>query len=265
MAKSPTQHVASQYQLALVPHNYQGALIQQRAVDGYINATAMCQAAGKLWANYNQNSGTNEFLTALQGSLGIPRDQLVQKIMSGANDTRGTWVHPQVAIHLAQWLSPEFAVKVTQWVFEWMSGKGKPSQTVALPFHLRRYLANQENVPDGHFSVLTELTLMLIAPMEALGYSLPEKLWPDISSGKMFARFLRDEHGVETDSLPTYTHVFEDSRQPVKAKAYPDHLLPHFRSHFRDVWLPQRAAEYFAGRDPLALAYLPRLITKKAA
>lgn len=255
-----TQQSASQYQLALVPHTYQGSLIQQRAADGYINATAMCKASGKEWSNYRQNSTTRDFLEALEGSLGIPRDIIVQSVTTGANETRGTWVHPQVAINLAQWLSADFAVKVSQWVFDWMSGKGIPQKPAELPFHLRRYLANQGNVPAGHFSILTELTLCLVAPLEALGYRLPEKLWPDISSGKMFAKFLRDEHGVDTNALPTYVHVFEDQRAAVQAKAYPEELLPHFRRHFREVWLPKRAADYFADRDPLALTYLPRLL-----
>jgi hypothetical protein len=263
MATSSTRHSAGQYQLTLVPHTYQGSLIQQRAADGYINATAMCRAAGREWSSYNRSAGA--FIAALEGSLQIRRDLLVQTIITGLNDERGTWVHPQVAINLAQWLSPDFAVKVSQWVVDWMSGKGVPARPAELPFHLRRYLANQGNVPIGHFSILTELTLCLIAPMEALGYRLPEKLWPDISSGKMFARFLREQHGVDTNQMPTYLHVFEDQRQPVMAKAYPEHLLPNFRAHFRDVWLPQRAADYFAERDVAALAYLPKLLTRRAA
>lgn len=140
-----------------------------------------------------------------------------------------------------------------------------PARPAELPFHLRRYLANQGNVPVGHFSILTELTLCLIAPMEALGYRLPEKLWPDISSGQMFARFLREQHGVDTDAMPTYLHGFEDGRKPVLAKTYPERLLHHFRTHFREVWLPERAADYFAARDVAALQYLPRLLTKRAA
>jgi KilA-N domain len=62
---------------------------------------------------------------------------------------QGTWVHPYVAIHLAQWLSPRFAVRVSQWVHEWMT-QG-PRGKAELPFHLRRYLANYNNVPVGHF------------------------------------------------------------------------------------------------------------------
>lgn len=265
MAISPTQHSAGQYQLTLVPHTYQGALIQQRALDGYINATAMCKAASKEWSHYNAIGATRAFLMALERSLGIPRDLIVQSIITGPNELRGTWVHPQVAINLATWLSGDFAVQVSQWVVDWMSGKGVPARPAELPFHLRRYLANQGNVPVGHFSILTELTLCLVAPMEALGYRLPEKLWPDISSGRMFAKFLRDSHGVDTDQMPVYLHTFEDGRQAVQAKAYPEQLLPHFRTHFREVWLPQRAADYFAERDVTALAYLPRLLAKRAA
>ncbi len=79
----------------------------------------------------------------------------------------------------------------------------------------------------------------------------------------MFCKHLRDAHGVNTDELPTYTHVFEDGRTPVQAKAYPEELLVAFRKYIRTVWMPQRATGYFASRDPKALAYLPKLLTKK--
>lgn len=264
MTHSPTRQAAGQYQLSLVPHTYQGSLIQQRALDGYINATAMCRAAGKEWSNYRKSEATGLFLQALERSLPYGRDP-VHSIAAGPNELRGTWVHPQVAINLAQWLSADFAVQVSQWVVEWMTGKGAAPAPTPLPFHIRRYLANQANVPVGHFSILTELTLCLIGPMEALGYRLPEKLWPDISSGRMFAKFLRDAHGIDTNAMPTYRHDFEDCRPSVYAKAYPERLLHHFRAHFREVWLPERAADYFADRDPVALSYLPRLLPRRAA
>lgn len=262
---SPTFQTASQYQLTLVPHTYRGSLIQQRAADGYINATAMCKAARKEWSNYRKSDTTTAFLEALERSLPFGRDPVIQSIMAGPNDARGTWVHPQVAIHLAQWLNADFAVQVSQWVFDWMSGRAVAPRPAELPFHLRRYIANQGNVPVGHFSILTELTMCLIAPMEALGYRLPEALWPDISEGQMFARFLREAHRVDTNALPKYVHTFEDGRKAVEAKAYPERLLPHFRAHFREVWLPLRAADYFAERDPVALSYLPRLLPSRAA
>lgn len=251
-----------QLELEFIPHKVGAEIISLRAKDGFINATAMCRAAGKLWSNYRQNSTTEAYLAELSTVLGIPRTEIVQSVAGGSN--QGTWVHPQVAIHLAQWLSPQFAVQVSQWVYDWMKGK-TPSGPKALPFHLRRYVMNQNNVPAGHFSILTEMVFALIGPLEAHGYRMPESMWPDISQGLMFCKYLRDAHGVETDKLPTYTHVFEDGRAPVQAKAYPEDLLVPFRKYIREVWMPQRAIAYFQQRDSAALKFLPKILPAPSA
>jgi hypothetical protein len=244
----------------LIPHPVQGGIIYQRPKDGFINATAMCQAAGKQWFDYRRLTTTNAFIEALATETGIPGSELTQSMKGGDIRFQGTWVHPQVAINLAQWLSAKFAVQVSQWVFDWMSGKSPASVAETVPYHLRRYVANQPNVPVAHFSVLTEMTQLLMAPMEIMGYTLPEHMLPDISHGKMFCKWLRDVHGINTDALPTYLHIFEDGRR-VWPKAYPDELLADFRKHFREEWLPNRAIDYFQGRDSEALQFLPKLIS----
>lgn len=221
----------------------------------------MCQAAGKQWFDYRRLSATTAFVEALAAETGIPGSEMIQSMKGGDIRYQGTWVHPQVAIHLAQWLSAKFAVQVSQWVYDWMSGTA-PTSRIEVPYHLRRYVANHQNVPVGHFSILTEMTQMLIAPMEMMGYTLPEDMVPDISHGRMYCKWLRDEHGIDTDALPTYPHVYEDGRR-VQAKAYPEALLPSFRKHFREEWLPNRAIDYFRGRDSEALQYLPKLIANK--
>ena len=104
------------------------------------------------------------------------------------------------------------------------------------------------------------MTLTLIAPLEVLGYTLPESLWPDISEGKMFANWLRQEYSIEAADLPTYRHVFEDGRRAVFARAYPETLLGDFRRHVREVWMPMRSIPYFKERDRDALPYLFRLL-----
>jgi hypothetical protein len=248
---------------ALIPRMIEGEVVRQRMRDGYINATAMCKAAGKLWGHYNENENTKAFLMELEADIGIPISELVQSVKGGFPDMQGTWVHPYVAIHLAQWLSPRFAVRVSQWVHEWMTQR--PRGKAQLPFHLRRYLANYNNVPVGHFSILTEMTLTLIAPLEVMGYSLPESMWPDISEGRMFAGWLRIEHGIEPNDLPTYRHVFEDGRFPVSARAYPEALLGDFRRHLREVWMPKRSIAYFRERDPKAVEFVTRLLPAPAA
>ncbi len=245
-----------QYEMKLIQHDVQGGVVQQRATDGYINATAMCRAAGKMWGHYRENAATRAFLAALATDIGNPISELVQSVKGGDPRLQGTWVHPQVAVNLAQWLSPEFAVKVTKWVHDWLSGRGAEA---SYSYHLRRYTANVSNIPYGHFSILQEMMIGLIGPMESRGYLLPENMLPDISQGRMFCRFLREEHGLDTDRLPKYRHEFEDGRV-VSANAYPNALLPAFRQHFFEVWIPERAEVYFKKRDAKALEYLPYLL-----
>lgn len=250
--------MAKQLHLALIQRHVENALVEQRTVDGYINATAMCHAAGKKFGHYLENASTEAFLKALAADIGIPISELIQ-VVKGGNGPQGTWVHPDVAIHLAQWLSPKFAVAVARWVREWLSGRKPPGAPGAnLPHHLARYIANRDRVPYTHFSILNELTLNLIAPLEAMGYTLPERMVPDISEGRMFAKWMRDR-GLDTASLPTYTHHYADGRT-CEAKLYPIGYMHEFRVHFNEIWLPNKALEYFKQRDPTALAFLERML-----
>ena len=248
---------SGQLNLALIPHRVDnGLIIPQRQSDGYINATAMCQVAGKLLADYMRLKTTEAFLEELAADMGIPISELIQSV-KGGNGAQGTWVHPDVAVNLAQWLSPKFAVKVSRWVREWLAG---PRKSGVLPYHLDRYTRNLGKIPYTHFSVLNELTLSLIAPLEAKGYTLPDNMVPDISQGKMFAKWVRDKYNVDTATLPTYKHEYADGRV-VDAKLYPVGFLDEFRKHFNEVWMPQKATEYFSSRDVQALPYLEKIVS----
>lgn len=243
----------------LIPHRVENSLVEQRAVDGYINATAMCKAVGKQFGDYGRLSSTQDYIKELSTDTGIPVSELIQSLRGGNPDQQGSWVHPDLAIHLAQWLSPKFAVAVSKWVREWLAG-GQFGGT-QMPYHLQRYVANRSQIPYTHFSVLNELTFNLIAPLEQQGYTLPDTLVPDISQGKMFAKWLRDEKNVDTDAMPTYDHRYADGRV-VQAKMYPVSLLEDFRKHFHETWIPKRAQEYFRGKDPNALPYLDRMLAQ---
>jgi len=254
--------IAQQMSLALIPHVSEGVLISQRVHDGYFNATAACKAAGKQFNDYVRLAATKAFVDELSRDTGIPVSELIQSVKGGNPAEQGSWIHPDVAVHMGQWLSPKFAVLVTRWVREWMARSKYAG--VGMPYHLARYTANSHKIPYTHFSILNEMTLALIAPLENEGYRLPESLIPDISQGKMFAKWLRDTKGVDTDSMPTYPHEYADGRV-VQAKMYPVELIEEFRLHFNEVWLPQRSTEYFRERDPKALPYLPKLLGHSAA
>lgn len=244
-----------QLPLPLVQYEMEKEVIHQRVKDGYINATAMCKAAGKLFGNYNQLQSTKDFLEALSSDIGIPISEIVQSIKGGSPELQGTWVHPQVAINLAQWLSPQFAVKVSQWVFDWMSGKVPGGN---LPYHLRRYMNNLTNLPNGYFSILNEVTLALIAPLEHMGYTLPQNMIPDISLGRTFSGWLR-KNGYDPDNMPRYNHHYEDGRI-VEARAYPKSIRHKFERYFVEEWMHKKALPYFKARDPEALPYIENLL-----
>lgn len=112
----------------LITRTFNSVSISQRRSDGYFDATAMCKAAGKKWSHYLCLDGTKDFLQELSCQLGIPvfaeagntaseqNQSLIRTRKGGTPDEQGTWVHPQVAYHLAQWCSPAFAVQVTFWI-----------------------------------------------------------------------------------------------------------------------------------------------------
>lgn len=96
--------------------------IRWREEDQYGCLTDMAQATGKQPSDWTRLKSTAEYLLALEGSTGIPRDQLIQvNESSGSNEERGTWAHRRVCIRFAQWCSPEFAVQVDTWVEELMT------------------------------------------------------------------------------------------------------------------------------------------------
>lgn len=132
----------------LIRREIDGRVIPQRRSDGYWNATAMCKAAGRLMGHYSENAATKQFMDELSSDIGIPISDLVLSNKGGMPDVKGTWVHPRVAIHLAQWCSPRFAVKVTEWVHELMT-TGSVSLKPAIDFSdpvavARLYIESEE-------------------------------------------------------------------------------------------------------------------------
>lgn len=125
-----------------------GIAIEQRERDGFVNGTAMCVAHGKLIADWFRNQETVELLTALAVDLdleinyGISHNSGISSISAAYPDLvlsrrgspengGGTWVHPDLAVQLAQWCSPGFAIIVSRWVRTWMLTMFSPTQIEA--------------------------------------------------------------------------------------------------------------------------------------
>ncbi|MDB5462671.1 MAG: hypothetical protein JWP23_1060 [Phenylobacterium sp.] len=231
-----------QQSLALIPHTYEGQIVRQRSGDGYVNATALCTAAGKLFGHYYENDRTIEFVKELSSDIGKPITELVQIVRGGNPALQGTWVHPQVAIHLAQWLSPKFAVQVTQWVYEWLSGQLSPEQNAWQIFQERISLV-YDSVPVGYFCIFKE-TSDVYASMIAGGAPLGAKMILDISIGiKWGAHWRENEFNQVFGERRTYPHNYpirypQSLSNPQQANCYPDAALPEFRRWMREDYLP---------------------------
>lgn len=98
-----------------------GLEIISRSSDHYINATQLCKAGNRMFKKWHENKNSKEFLEELSKTRQMDINSLVQITMDGEIDKRGTWVHPQVAINIAQWISAKFAVNVSEWVQQLIS------------------------------------------------------------------------------------------------------------------------------------------------
>jgi hypothetical protein len=94
---------------------FNGTEVKAREADRYVDATALCKAAGKKWSDYWRLDGTKAVIQAIAESTGIPVDSMVIK-QSGRGG--GTWIHPEVVIHFAMWADAKFAAQVVKWARE---------------------------------------------------------------------------------------------------------------------------------------------------
>lgn len=81
--------------------------INTRTDDQWVNATRWCEHFDKTWYEFARSKETKSFLKALktmQRTNG--KSPFVKSINKGRAGSE-TWVHPLVAIKLAEWLSSE--------------------------------------------------------------------------------------------------------------------------------------------------------------
>ena len=123
-------------------------VVELRTSDGYVNATRMCQAAGKMWSSFSRLESTRAFLHALSsdvlihtsaaGFFGLDGTRASTDVLPSLLEVHnggheGTWVHPKLAIKLAAWCSPQFELAVTDLVIRYSRGEvtAEESQQVA--------------------------------------------------------------------------------------------------------------------------------------
>lgn len=144
---------------------------------------------------------------------------------------------------------------------------GDIGQTV-LPDFVKRFKDNLYSIPSDYFSVITEMYVRLYAELEKVGYAIPDKgahgrtMTPDISVGRYFSEYLKENHSELWNKHKTYKHRFPDGRI-ANAYMYPIEALPMFIRYINERWLYERADKYFKDKDPKAIDYLPKLLKSK--
>ena len=115
-----------------------GIKVEQQADDGFINGTAMCVAHGKDISDWLKTDDAWETVEALADDLGleikdhksgnsvytrvsIAFPSLIRVKRGSPSNGGGTWIHPDLAVYLAQWCNKPFAILVGRWIREWIA------------------------------------------------------------------------------------------------------------------------------------------------
>lgn len=131
-----------------VTREVNGITVEQRSTDGFINGTAMCVSHTRDIDRWLVTKSTFELFCALACDLDStfnPADLRDSDIstLSGAKYAKmfpalvvskrgspenggGTWLHPDLAVQLAQWCSPAFAIQVSRWIQDWIIKSQNP-------------------------------------------------------------------------------------------------------------------------------------------
>jgi hypothetical protein len=86
--KNPSHQTRQPLCLGVFQQPVKGGVIEQRDKDGYINATAMCKAAGKRFNDYTEIGPTKGFFAALSAKTGLPVVKDNQALVKNANSRR---------------------------------------------------------------------------------------------------------------------------------------------------------------------------------
>lgn len=137
----------------IVVYDVNGIAVEQKILNGFINGTTMCVAYSKDVSHWLENKETLELFIALAIDLSVfsnphfsedsyaasfpvsryPKvfPDLINVKRGSPENGGGTWIHPDLAIPLAQWCSKPFAIQVGRWIREWAVTSRNPitSQT----------------------------------------------------------------------------------------------------------------------------------------
>lgn len=125
------------------------------------------------------------------------------------------------------------------------------------PMMMRFSLNAKQNSTLWYRSMLNKMVELFALPLEHNGFELPDNIIPDISTGMLFNKYIKEKWYNPSEICKTYTHIYPDGRQIAGVKQYPDSLYPLFTERFQKERLAKRCAKYIIERtDEYVLVYL---------
>jgi hypothetical protein len=89
--------------------------------NGYINASKLCTLGGKRFVNWIRLENAQELIKEVENEINTEVSDLRLRLspvisIKGGNDQSltGSYVHPDLVVHVASWLSPKFAIMVSK-------------------------------------------------------------------------------------------------------------------------------------------------------
>ncbi len=136
------------------------------------------------------------------------------------------------------------------------------------PMMMRFSLNSKQNSSLWYWPMLNKMVELFALPLEHNWFELPDNIIPDISTGILFNKYIKDKGYNPEKICKTYTHIYPDWRQIIWVRQYPDSLYPLFTEWFQKEWLSKRCAKYIIERtDKYVLPYLkntfPNLVEYK--
>jgi hypothetical protein len=136
--------------------------------DGYIHATSLCKASNKRLTLWKSNKETFDLINTLSLKVGIPTSALIEIHKGGNNKTnQGTWIHPDLGIHLAQWCNPSFSLQVSKWVRELIiTNKVEIGKEKSVDEIKEEYEKKISEIEEKHIKELEEKTKIIMTQGE---------------------------------------------------------------------------------------------------
>jgi hypothetical protein len=134
---------------------------------GYVNATQMCHANNKSWGHYKERKSTKAYWAALSNDIVIPISSLVIEV-DGYGSSQGTWIHPEIAIDLAQWVSVEFRIWANRTLMKVMMSQEPVQQQSMTQVQLLAALAQQLAEQEQHLLQQQQQQTQILARLKAV-------------------------------------------------------------------------------------------------